>query len=167
MNYYNLLNVPEDATLKEIQKNYRELSFRYHPDKNPDDPYSEERYKQISEAYNILSNYEKRKNYDNSRNKSIMTMNQLPFFTTNFERLMNMDNMFNDNMFNDNFLLTDKSNETMSSNSKSVSISTVIENGVKKTKKITNDNGKINVEEYQEDYDNGKIPLIQKPFSFF
>jgi len=50
MNYYNLLNVSEDATLKEIKKNYRELSFRYHPDKNPDDQYSEERYKQITDA---------------------------------------------------------------------------------------------------------------------
>lgn len=162
MNYYNLLNVSEDATLKEIKKNYRELSFRYHPDKNPDDQYSEERYKQITDAYNILSNYEKRKKYDNSKNNSLMNINQLPFFTSNFERLMNMDNMFNDN-----FLLTDKSNEYISSNSKSVSLSTVIENGIKKTKKITNENGTINIEEYEEDYKTDKRPLIQKPFSFF
>ena len=151
MNYYNLLNIPEDATLKEIQKNYRELSVRYHPDKNPDDLYSEERYKKITEAYNILSNYEKRIRYDNSRN----TSNQFPFF----ERLMNIDNIFGDK-----FLLTD---QPISSNSKSVSTSTVIENGVKKTKKITNDNGKINIEEYEEDHVDDKIPLLQKPFSFF
>jgi len=91
-----------------------------------------------------------------------MNINQLPFFTSNFERLMNMDNMFNDN-----FLLTDKSNEYISSNSKSVSLSTVIENGIKKTKKITNENGTINIEEYEEDYKTDKRPLIQKPFSFF
>ena len=168
MNYYEILGVSDDSTLKEIKEKFHNLSIRYHPDKNPDDLYSEEKYKQISEAYSVLSNYEKRKLYDNQR-KPLMNIDDMSF---GFNRLFNMNRLIDDRLSNnrlsnhrlidDSLLLMDNSN--MSSNS--VSISTVIENGVKKTKKITNQNGIINVEENEEKYDNRK-PLLEKPFSFF
>jgi len=62
--YYNLLGVKKDATAGQIKKAYRTLAFKYHPDKNPDNPNAEEKFKEISEAYDCLSNSESRKNYD-------------------------------------------------------------------------------------------------------
>ena len=64
MNYYHILDVRNDATLKEININFKELSIRYHPDKNPGDKYSEEKMKLISRAYTVLSDYDRRINYD-------------------------------------------------------------------------------------------------------
>lgn len=63
--YYDYLEVKNISTVNEIKKSYRELAKRYHPDLNPNDKYSEERFKKISEAYEILTNYEKRLEYDN------------------------------------------------------------------------------------------------------
>ena len=48
MDYYSILGVSKDATLKEIKKNFNELSSRYHPDRNPNDRYSEEKMKIIT-----------------------------------------------------------------------------------------------------------------------
>ena len=158
MNYYEILGVSDESTLKEIKEKFHNLSMRYHPDKNPDDLYSEEKYKQISEAYSVLSNYEKRKLYDHQR-KPLMNIDDMSF---GFNRLFNMNQLTNNRLIDNSLLLMDNSN--ISSNS--VSVSTVIENGVKKTKKITNKNGIINVEENEEKYDNRK-PLLEKPFSFF
>ena len=87
MNYYQILNVPKDATLKEINKNYKYLSNRYHPDKNPNDKYSEEKMKLISEAHTILSDYDKRVLYDKTFNSNITinsTMGLLESFDTTF-----------------------------------------------------------------------------------
>ena len=156
MNYYEILNVPNDATLKEINKNYHELSMRFHPDKNPNDKYSEEKFKLISEAYSTLSNYEKRIRYDSEINRNQLFRND--FFGNNFQRLMNFDSIFDESK-----LLMNNT----TSNSKSVSVTTTIENGIKKTKKITNDNGDVNVEEYEEKVDTNKVPLLKKSFSFF
>ena len=64
MDYYSILGVSKDATLKEIKKNFNELSSRYHPDRNPNDRYSEEKMKIITMAYTTLSDYDKRINYD-------------------------------------------------------------------------------------------------------
>jgi len=62
--YYNILNVDRDATNKEIKKAYRRLAAQYHPDKTKGDKVSEEKFKEISEAYQVLGNPEKRKQYD-------------------------------------------------------------------------------------------------------
>lgn len=88
MNYYQILNVPKDATLKEINKNYKSLSTRYHPDKNPNDKYSEEKMKLISESYNTLSDYEKRINYDKTFNSNI-TINPSIGLLESFDTLFN------------------------------------------------------------------------------
>lgn len=62
--YYKILGVDKTADSKTIKKAYRELARRYHPDANPGDKKAEERFKEISEAYEVLSDPEKRKRYD-------------------------------------------------------------------------------------------------------
>jgi len=62
--YYKILGVSKNATDKEIKKAYRKLARKHHPDTNPDDPKAEERFKEINEAYEVLSDPEKRKKYD-------------------------------------------------------------------------------------------------------
>jgi len=62
--YYKILEVQSMADSEEIKKSYRKLALKYHPDKNPDDKQSEEKFKEIAEAYTVLSDPEKRKNYD-------------------------------------------------------------------------------------------------------
>ncbi|MDH5299728.1 MAG: DnaJ domain-containing protein [Desulfobulbaceae bacterium] len=64
MDYYKLLGVDKNASPAEIKKSYRKLALKYHPDRNPDDKKAEEKFKQISEAYAVLSDPEKRKQYD-------------------------------------------------------------------------------------------------------
>ena len=62
--FYAVLNVDRDADAKEIKTAYRKLALKYHPDKNPGDADAEERFKQINEAYAVLSDPEKRTRYD-------------------------------------------------------------------------------------------------------
>lgn len=62
--YYEVLGVQRSATPEELKKVFRKLAMQFHPDKNPGDKKSEERFKEISEAYEILSDEQKRKAYD-------------------------------------------------------------------------------------------------------
>ncbi|WP_028318499.1 DnaJ C-terminal domain-containing protein [Desulfobulbus elongatus] len=64
MEYYQILGVAKTATADEIKKAYRKLALKYHPDKNPGDKKAEEKFKEISEAYAVLSDPEKRQQYD-------------------------------------------------------------------------------------------------------
>jgi DnaJ-class molecular chaperone len=65
--YYRVLEVGEGASAAEIKKAYRRLARANHPDRNPDDPAAEERFKAVQEAYDVLSDPEKRKAYDRAR----------------------------------------------------------------------------------------------------
>ena len=62
--YYKLLGVGKNASKEELKKAFRKLAMKYHPDKNKDDKAAEEQFKKINEAYAVLSNDEKRKQYD-------------------------------------------------------------------------------------------------------
>src|SRR3982750_2331855 len=62
--YYKILGVDKKATQDEIKKAYRKMAIKYHPDKNPDDKKAEEKFKEAAEAYEILSNPEKRQRYN-------------------------------------------------------------------------------------------------------
>ena len=62
--YYEVLGVGRNATDEEIKKAYRKKAIQYHPDKNPGDKAAEEKFKEAAEAYDVLSNKEKRAKYD-------------------------------------------------------------------------------------------------------
>src|SRR3712207_6207947 len=62
--YYKVLGVDKKASADDIKKAYRKLARQYHPDRNPGDAKAEERFKEISEAHDVLSDPDKRKKYD-------------------------------------------------------------------------------------------------------
>ncbi len=63
-NYYDILTVAKSATQDEIKKAYRKMAVKYHPDKNPGDKTAEEKFKEVSQAYEILGDKDKREQYD-------------------------------------------------------------------------------------------------------
>lgn len=63
-NYYEVLGISKTASADEIKKAYRNLAFKYHPDRNSGDKAAEEKFKEINEAYDVLSDEKKRADYD-------------------------------------------------------------------------------------------------------
>ena len=62
--YYKILGVERKASVDDIRKAYRKLAMQHHPDKNPGDKKAEDKFKEINEAYQVLSDVQKRARYD-------------------------------------------------------------------------------------------------------
>jgi molecular chaperone DnaJ len=62
--YYEILEISRDASDQEVKKAYRKMAIKFHPDKNPDDSQAEEKFKEAAEAYEVLSNQQKKERYD-------------------------------------------------------------------------------------------------------
>nr|HID57966.1 J domain-containing protein [Desulfobacterales bacterium] len=86
--YYKILGVSRDATDEEIKKAYRKLALKYHPDRNKGNKLAEEKFKKISEAYAVLSDREKRRQYD-------------AFGSSGFHQRYSQEDIFKDFNFSD------------------------------------------------------------------
>ncbi|WKS95738.1 J domain-containing protein [Riemerella columbina] len=85
-NYYYFLGIKENATSEDIKKAYRKLSLKYHPDKNDNDVFFAERFKEVQEAYETLSQPETRKIYDqNLAQAQRFTYSNLPPYIKSFQ----------------------------------------------------------------------------------
>jgi len=77
--YYQILGLPRNATPEEIKAAYRKLALKLHPDRNPGDKSAEERFKQVNEAYEVLSDSKKRQLYDHYGHAGVQAGGPGPF----------------------------------------------------------------------------------------
>jgi molecular chaperone DnaJ len=91
--YYEILGVSRNASEDEIKKSYRQMAMKYHPDRNPGNKESEEKFKEAAEAYEVLSDPEKRRRYDQFGHEGMRG--------TNFQEFTSVEDVFN--MFGDIF----------------------------------------------------------------
>lgn len=100
--YYDVLGVPKTATEDDIKKSYRKLAMKYHPDRNQGDKASEEKFKEAKEAYEVLSDSQKRAAYDNPHSgfeRNTYTQHDAEVFKSMFEQAFhnkgfNFDDIF-------------------------------------------------------------------------
>jgi DnaJ-class molecular chaperone len=97
-NHYETLNITENATQEEIKKAYRKLSLKWHPDKNGGSAESIDMFQQISSAFEILSDINKKKEYDFLKNNPFMKMNNNPDLGPGLFNNTNIDEFF-ENIF--------------------------------------------------------------------
>jgi len=93
-NFYDILGVSKNASLEEIKAAYRKLALQYHPDRNPNNKEAEEKFKEISQAYDVLSDPKKRAQYD-QYGENFYNNAQSGFDTSGFSS-MNVDDIFSD-----------------------------------------------------------------------
>ena len=97
--YYEVLGVGKGASADDIKRAYRRMAIKYHPDKNPDDKQAEARFKECAEAYEVLSDAEKRRRYDQFGHEGLRGMGMHDFSRMNFEDIFSMfgfDDFFGD-----------------------------------------------------------------------
>jgi len=88
--YYEVLGVSKTASDDDIKRAYRRKAMKYHPDKNPDDKGAEEKFKECAEAYEVLSDTEKRKRYDQFGHDGLRGMGMHDFSRMNFDDIFSM-----------------------------------------------------------------------------
>ena len=148
--YYKILEVDRDCETEEIKKSYKKLALKYHPDKNNGD---DTKFKEISEAYEVLSDNIRRSQYDYNFSHDIN-------FSTFGHQFMKPDDLFKQIFQNSDldilagFMNNDFLSDNISSNqfSKSVSSSVTIKNGKKIVKTTTVENGITTTEEKIYDF---------------
>ena len=86
--YYEVLEVTKTATVEEIKKAYRKKAIQYHPDKNPGDKEAEEKFKEAAEAYDVLSNPEKRSRYDQFESRNNLSISNSQRFRNNYQKII-------------------------------------------------------------------------------
>ena len=95
--YYEVLGVSRTASQDEIKKAYRRLALKYHPDKNPDDSQGEEKFKEACEAYEILSDPEKRTRYDRHGHEAVRSaFGEGGFSWNDFHHFSDFEDIFGD-----------------------------------------------------------------------
>ena len=88
--YYEVLGVAKGASADEIKRAYRRMAIKYHPDKNPDDKAAETKFKECAEAYEVLSDPEKRKQYDQFGHEGLRGAGMHDFSRMNVEDIFSM-----------------------------------------------------------------------------
>lgn len=146
--YYKILEVDRDCETEEIKKTYKKLALKYHPDKNNGD---DTKFKEISEAYEVLSDNNRRSQYDYNSSHDIN-------FSTFGHQFMNPDDLFKQIFQNSDldilasFMKDDNNNISSNSFTKSVSSSVTIQNDKKIVKTTTVENGITTTEEKIYDF---------------
>jgi len=118
INYYDVLNINKNASQDEIKKAYYKLALQYHPDKNKDKN-AENKFKEIGEAYEVLSDENKRRNYDNNNLNINTFINPHDIFNQVFKHSFNINTGFN-------CVQTIKSVQTIIQNGKQITIEKTI-----------------------------------------
>ncbi len=88
--YYEVLGVSKTASEADIKRAYRRMAMKYHPDKNPDDKEAEAKFKECAEAYEVLSDADKRKRYDQFGHEGLRGMGMHDFSRMNFDDIFSM-----------------------------------------------------------------------------
>jgi len=94
--YYEVLGVGKDADAKVIKKAYRKLAMQFHPDRNPDNPEAEAKFKEASEAYSVLSDEQKRATYDRYGHAGLRGSGHNPGFQNTDEIFSHFSDLFGD-----------------------------------------------------------------------
>src|SRR5438128_2315329 len=92
--YYEVLGVSRTATAEELKRAYRKLALQFHPDRNPNDPQAEARFKEVNEAYEVLSDQSKRQRYDSFGHAGTQGMPGFDFGGAGFGGINDIFDMF-------------------------------------------------------------------------